>query len=242
MGQTIDLAAAARVAGSSPGLTAYAVRPPGSGRVPGVVVVHEAFGLQDVTRRQAEHLASLGYAVVAPDLFSDGGAMRCLRTTMRSMRTGRGRAYQDIAAARQWLLDQDDSNGAVGIIGFCMGGGFALATAAGHGFDASSVNYGMLPSTPDVLEGACPIVASYGGRDASLAGAAGKLEHHLTRLGVAHDVKEYPEAGHSFLNDEQSVPWYLAPVLRVAGFGPQPEAAADAWGRIARFFSQHLAR
>ncbi len=100
----------------------------------------------------------------------------------------------------------------------------------------------MLPPSPDVLDGACPVVASYGGRDRFLAGAAAQLEYQLTQLGVEHDVMEYPEAGHSFLNDEQSLPWYLAPVLRDAGIGPEPQSAADARARIERFFAHHLAR
>ena len=242
MGETVNLGAHTPVPGASPGLTAYTTRPPGTERLPGVVVVHEAFGLEDITRRQADHLASLGYVVIAPDLFTSGGARRCLKATFAALRSGHGRAFQDIAAARQWLLERDDTTDQVGIIGFCMGGAFALMSAAGRGFDVSSVNYGFLPKTPDVLAGACPVVASYGGKDKALAGSAAKLEAQLTRLGVEHDVKEYPEAGHSFLNDAETGPWFVRPIFKVTGAGPEPASAADAWRRIEEFFARHLSR
>ena len=242
MAEMVNLGARTPVRGASPGLTAYTTRPPGTERLPGVVVVHEAFGLQDVTRRQADHLASLGYVVIAPDLFTSGGARRCLKATFAALRSGHGRAFQDIAAARQWLLERDDTTDQVGIIGFCMGGAFALMSAAGRGFDVSSVNYGLLPRTPDVLVGACPVVASYGGKDKALAGSAAKLEAELTRLGVEHDVKEYPQAGHAFLNDAETGPWFVRPILKVTGAGPEPASAADAWRRIEEFFARHLSR
>lgn len=242
-GHDIDLSARSAAVGGSPHLTAYLVRPEGEGPHPSVVVVHEAFGLEDITRRQADRLAAMGYTVLAPDLFSEGGPRKCLKSTFQALTSGHGRAFQDISTARQWLLDQEGATEEVGVIGFCMGGGFALMCAApGRGFSASAVNYGQLPSTPEVLAGACPIVASYGGRDISFPHAAEKLEYHLTRLGVEHDVKEYPQASHSFLNDEDTGPWYLRPVFKVAGMGPEPVSAADAWGRIEAFFGTHLRR
>ncbi len=242
-GQDVDLSARSAAVGGSPHLTAYLVRPEGEGPHPSVVVIHEAFGLEDITRRQADRLAAMGYVVLAPDLFTEGGWRRCLKSTFQALSSGRGRAFQDISTARQWLLDQDDTTDEVGVIGFCMGGGFALMCAApGRGFAASAVNYGQLPPTPEVLAGACPIVASYGGRDPSFPHAAEKLEYHLTRLGVEHDVKEYPRASHSFLNDEDTGPWFLRPVFRVVGMGPEPVSAADAWARIEAFFGAHLRR
>ncbi len=227
------------LAGSNP-LRGYLATPSGTGPWPGVVMVHEIFGLDDVMRRQADRLARAGFLTLAVDLFSAGGARRCLVSTMRSLMSGKGRAFADIETGRSWLLESADCTGKVGVIGFCMGGGFALLTAA-TGFDAASANYGQLPKDIDaVLDDACPIVGSYGGRDFTLKGAAAKLDAALTRAGVVHDVKEYPSAGHAFLNDAASGPRPLRPLLRVAGMKPEPTAAVDAWHRIDEFFNTHL--
>ncbi len=84
-------------------------------------------------------------------------------------------------------------------------------------------------------------MASYGGRDRGLRGSAVKLEKVLSELGVEHDVKEYPKAGHSFLNDAPNGPTLLRPLLTVVHVGPEPESAVDAWQRIEAFFAVHLA-
>jgi carboxymethylenebutenolidase len=205
-----------------------------------VVVLHEALGVNDIVRRQTDRIASAGYVALAPDLFSDGGAARCLMSTFRALFAGRGKAIADIDAAREYLKASDQCTGKVGVVGFCMGGGFALVTA-NRGFDVAAPNYGQLPrSIETALTGACPIVASYGGKDLSLRGAAAKLGATLTKAGVPHDVKEYPSAGHSFLNGGESGPKIMRPLLRVAGMGPEPVAAADAWARIDAFFTEHL--
>lgn len=231
-----------RVAGASTGLTGEFVLPVGAGPWPGVVLVHEVFGINDVMRRQAERFARAGYIALMPDLFSEGGARKCLTQTFRDLSAGEGRSFADIEAARQFLIAQENCTGEVGIIGFCMGGGFALA-AATLGFGVASANYARLPKNLDeALAGACPVIGSYGGKDRSLVGAAATLDGALTRLGVDHDVKEYPEAGHSFLNDAESGPPAVRfLVKRIIGAGPNPEAATDAWRRIDAFFAEHLA-
>lgn len=222
-------------------LPAYRSVPSGVGPWPGMVLVHEAFGLDDVMRRAADRVAEMGFVVLAPDLFSRGRRPVCLARTFSALRTGGGQAFDDLEAARAALLADDACAGSVGVIGFCMGGSFALILAGRAGWDAAAVNYGMLPDDPAVLEGACPVVASYGGRDRSLRGAAARLERALEARGVPHDVKEYPAAGHSFLNDEDTAPWYIAPVSRLLLFaGPEPASAEDAWGRIEAFLQDHL--
>ena len=228
--------------GGSAGLKAVLAIPAGDGPWPGVVLVHEAFGLTDVMRRQATRMAEAGYLALMPDLFTEGGTRKCLVTTFRALSAGAGRAFVDIESARTFLSERSDCTGRIGVLGFCMGGGFALATAA-RGFEASSVNYGRLPKDlDDHLLGACPIVGSFGGADRSLVGAAATLESALERLRIEHDVKEYPGAGHAFLNDAETGPRVLRPALkRILGAGPDPVAAADAWTRIEAFFGEHLA-
>jgi carboxymethylenebutenolidase len=223
------------------GLKAHLAVPPiGAGPWPGVVVLHEAFGLNDDIRQQADRLAAAGYLALAPDLYSDGGAWRCIRATFRSLMTGEGKAFEHIEVARRALVERPDCGGRVGVIGFCMGGGFALLTAA-RGFDAAAPNYAHLPKDLDAtLRGACPVVASYGAKDKSLRGTAAQLESSLARAEVRHDVREYPGAGHSFLNRHNLGPG--GALLRVGGIGYHETSAEDAWGRILRFFEEHLRR
>jgi carboxymethylenebutenolidase len=128
-----------------------------------------------------------------------------------------------------------------------MGGGLALVLALGRGFAASSVNYGSAPRSAydaSILTGSCPVVASYGARDRSLRGAAGRLERALVAAGVAHDVKEYPGAGHGFLNDHRGAGDRLPVLFPVMGrfiaYGPHEPSAADARRRIISFFDAHL--
>ena len=222
-------------------LPAHLAVPSGEGPWPGMVLVHEAFGLDAVMVRAAERVAAMGHLVLAPDLLARGRRPVCLTQTFAALRRGSGRAFDDIEATRAALLADPRCTGSVGVIGFCLGGAFALVLAGRPGWDAAAVNYGMLPDDPAVLDGSCPVVASYGARDRFLAGSAARLEEALASRGVPHDVKEYPEAGHSFLNDEANAPWYLEPMSRlVMHAGPEPASAEDAWGRIELFLQQHL--
>jgi carboxymethylenebutenolidase len=225
-------------AASAPELSAHlAVPPVGEGPWPGVVVLHEVFGLDDDIRQSTDRLAAAGFLAVAPDLYTSG-RRRCLRATFRALGSGTGAAFGDIEATRAWLAGRPDCTGRVGVIGFCMGGGFALL-AATRGFQAAAPSYGPLPEhAQEVLRGACPVVGSYGGRDRGLRGAGERLDRVLTDLGVEHDVKTYPEAGHSFLNRHNLGPFTA--LERVAGLGYHQPSAEDAWGRILRFLDRHL--
>jgi carboxymethylenebutenolidase len=226
-------------AGSSR-LRGYLARPTGDGPWPGVLAIHEVFGMDEQFRRHCDRLARAGYLTLGLDLFSDGGPRRCIVTTMRALFTGRGKPLADIEAGRRHLAESPECTGKVGVIGFCMGGGFALLTAP-RGFDVAAPNYGMAPShAARTLRGSCPVVASYGGRDLLIPGHAGRVRRALEADGVEHDLKIYPGAGHSFLNEEMTGPRALQPIERVLNVGPRPEAARDAWARIEAYFARFL--
>ena len=222
--------------GEMPAYLADSARP---GRVPGVVVLHDVGGMSQDHRNQADWLAEAGFLAVALDLYHRGGLAFCVRTIMRDLIARSGPTFDDIESARAWLSLQPGCNGCIGVIGFCMGGGFALMLVSGHGFSAASVNYGgKLPDDVEsFLATACPVVGSYGAKDRWNQGVADQLERALERALVAHDVKEYPDAGHSFMNNHQS---FFFKLLRFAGIAYDEPATLDARRRIAAFFHTHL--
>jgi carboxymethylenebutenolidase len=219
-------------------LRGFLAVPGGEGPWPGVVVLHEVYGLNDDIRGYALRFAEAGYLAFAPDLYTRGARLRCVLRAFRDLAAHRGQAFDDIEAARLWVTSRADCTGRAGVIGFCLGGGFALLAAARHDYAAASVNYAPVPrNATEVLAGTCPVVAGYGGRDRTLPRAAAKLEKALAELGVPHDVREYPDAGHAFLNRHQ--PWLLVRILAAAGF--REAEAAEAWTGITGFFAEHLA-
>ncbi len=203
--------------------------------------MHEAFGLTKDIRDQTDRFAAAGYVALAPDLYTAGPRLRCVRRAFRDLMARRGRTWEAIEAARGWLAGRAECTGKVGVIGFCMGGGFALVAAAKYDFAAASVNYGHVPRrAAEVLAGACPIVASYGKRDLMLRNAAARLDRVLADLDVAHDVKEYPDVGHGFLGrHEPPLPVIMLSKIMMS-YGYDAVAAEDAWTRILGFFGDHL--
>ena len=207
---------------------------------PGVVLVHDLFGAGNDMREQADWLAAAGYLTLMPDLYQGRSAIRCIQGSFRQLAAQHGPAFDQLEDARKTLAVDPDCTGAVGVIGFCMGGGFALLLAGRPGWTAASVNYGMVPDDVDeVLSAPCPVVASFGGKDRSLPGAAAKVESAMRKSGVAHDVKEYPDARHGFMNRLTAVS-PVTPIMKVMGVGYDHAASADSRRRILSFFDAQL--
>ena len=222
-------------------MPAYLGTPAGEGLWPGVVVIHDALGMSTDVRNQADWLASEGYLAVAPNLYYWGRRIRCLISTVRLG----ARPLGELDATRRWLAEHDRCTGKIGVIGFCMGGDFALVMAPRRGISAASVNYGgatedLERALPDV----CPIVGSYGARDRwpGIRAVPERLESMLTAAGVVHDIKVYPGAGHGFLNDHDpaELPLWVKAIAKLAAASYHEPSARDARRRIIAFFRTHL--
>jgi carboxymethylenebutenolidase len=216
----------------APETPAYAMLPEGARC--GVVIIHEMFGRQPEIDRVVGRFAAAGYAAVAPELFARG-KLACLVDVFRAMRTGDSVAVRQGRAARAWLCAKaglDEPR--IGLIGFCFGGGYALAAGAGWG--AVSANYAHLPS--DARLGALgPLIACYGSRDKTLRTAPDDLRRRLASLGHKDAEIHVFDAGHSFLTDGKA---HLIQRVMPMGFGEYPEAREEAWRKILAFFEERL--
>ncbi len=224
-------------------LTCELFLPDGPGPHPGVVVLHESFGLNDDIRRIARRFADAGYAALAPDLFSHGSRIVCLARTMAAVARGEiDREIADVLAAREALAGRAEVDAdRIAVAGFCLGGGFALIAATKPGFRAASVNYGDVPKRREKLQGACPIVGSFGSRDRMFgANMAERLQRHLSALAIAHDIEVYDGAGHSFFSRHEGWQAWLARFPTPMRVGPDEAAAADGWRRMLAFFDEHV--
>ena len=208
----------------------YLATPGGRGPHPGVVVIHEAYGLneniKDITRRFAE----AGYVALAVDLFTDRNRAVCMARYMGAMLLGSVNRYgiDDLKAGLTYLAkDRTVDAKRLGAIGFCMGGGFAIAWACTDSrLKAIAPFYAANPRPLEVVSRRlCPVVGSYPEKDFT-ANAGRALDKALDQNHITHDIKVYPNAGHSFFNDR--------------GRAYDKAAAEDSWTRVLKFFGDQI--
>jgi carboxymethylenebutenolidase len=211
--------------------TAYLALPAGEGLHPGVVVVHEAFGLNDNIRGICRRFAAEGYAALGVDLFEGRNRAACMARMFLGGMTGNLDYYgvPALKAALGRLAGHPEVDAAkIGAIGFCLGGSIVLTWACtDNRLTAIAPFYGMAPRPREAIRRLCPVVGSWPGRDITTKAAA-VLETGLTAAGIAHDLKVYPGARHSFFNDQ----WRAY----------DAEAAADSWQRVLAFFAEYVKR
>ncbi len=208
----------------------YLARPEGDGPFPGIVIIHEAFGLNENIKDIARRFADQGYVAFAVDLFAGRNRVICMFRFMSGqlLNSLNSSGVHDLKAALGFLSAQpgvDDSR--LGAVGYCMGGSFAIAWAcADDRLKAIAPYYGTNPRPLEAVARLCPVVGSYPGNDFT-ASSGRKLDVELDRYNVPHDIKIYPGAKHSFFNDTSRNSYNEA-------------AAKDSWERVLAFFGEHI--
>jgi len=208
---------------------------PDGAPAPGVVVLHEITGIDGGIKDACLRLADNGYVAFAPDLYSRRFRPICIASTLLSLARNRPAPVEDLVGCLAWLRARPEVSGPSAVLGFCMGGGYALALAVQADLAVGAINYGGVPLTADELEGICPIVASYGTDDKRFVDDGRRLEQLLRQLGVPHDVRIYEGATHSFMNDRRG-----GLAGRLFGVRYDLDAAEDAWRRTLAFFDRYL--
>ena len=220
---------------------------PANQPAPGIVILHDVWGLSELYRGVARRIASAGFNALALDLYARGekpGTPADMPAVMRFMSAlPDGRVLADVQAAADWLRARPEVAGRkIGLTGFCMGGKYAfLAAATCRGLAAVVPWYGMLrapaldANNPEhaleaLLRPHPPILALFGAEDALIPLAdVDELRRRSIETGSDVEVVVYPGAGHAFANEARPE------VYREA-------AASDGWRRALAFFAKHLER
>jgi len=209
----------------------YLALPPGTGKYPALLLVHEWWGLNDWIKEQAQKFAAQGYVTLAVDLYR--GKVATDPMTAHELMRGvpQDLALSDMVAGIVYLVKRDDVvKEHIGAVGWCWGGGQVMELAVHEpGLGAVVVNYGALPTDPNQLQQiGAPVLGNFGANDQGITpDDVHDFEKAMKNLNRRVDVKIYPGAGHAFENPNNKD-------------GYRPEAAADAWQRTLNFLNKAL--
>jgi len=217
-------------------MASFLARPAGGGTFPAVIVVMEAFGLNDHIKNVATRIAEQGYVTLAPDMYyRQNGAVAGYDNLPEAIRLMSSLVDDKIVADMDAVIGYLRNQASVladriGVTGFCMGGRISfLAACRCSGLKASAPFYGggiggLLDLAPRL---ACPALLFFGDRDSFIPKEeVERIRKTLQDLGKPAEVKVYPGAGHGFFCEARS--------------SYDAEAAKDAWERLGHFFEAHL--
>lgn len=206
----------------------YLSVPESVGHYPAIIAIQEWWGLVGHIKNVADRLAAEGFVVLAPDLYHGQSASEPNEARKLAMALDRGRAVDEIAAAASYVRSLEIVRPQkVGLIGWCMGGGLALTTAAsGAQVDAVVCFYGRPLDARDAAKITAPVLGLYGELDTGIpVTIINEFEQQLESL--PHKIHVYPGAGHAFFNDGRPEAY-------------NAEAAANAWVLSLDWFRKYL--
>jgi carboxymethylenebutenolidase len=212
-------------------ISGFLAKPEKSQGLPGLIVIHEWWGLNDNVRAMAGRFAAEGYVALAVDLYEGEvgedreGAGRLARAAGDQPQ----RVEENLRQAWEYL-EQEAGVPRVGVVGWCFGGGWSLRTALalGEGIDATVIYYGRLVTDPDELQPlSSPLLGLFGDLDQGIpVETVREFESALDSLDKEATIHVYEGADHAFANP--------------SGTRYDAEAAEDAWAKTLAFFAQHL--
>ena len=209
-------------------ITGYLARPDGPQKgQPGIIVIHEWWGLNDNIRSMTRQLAGEGYVALAVDLYGGSQADKPAdaRALLKAARKDPERMLENLRQAHDYLVKQGAPR--TGSLGWCFGGGMALETGLllGDELDAVVMYYGRPATELEALK--APLLGLFGAKDHAIrVPEVRAFEENLEKLGKTASIHLYPNATHAFANP--------------SGSRYQAQAAKDAWARTLGFFKQHL--
>jgi len=218
--------------GASGEMKGYLVRPAeAAGKLGAVIVVHENRGLNEHIHDVARRMALEGFVALAPDFLSPAGGTPDNEDRAREMigALDPAQTTANAVATVKFLETHEATNGKVGAVGFCWGGGLvnALATASPE-LDAGVAYYGRQADATQVAKIEAPLLLHYAGLDERINAGIAAYEEALKAAGKTYTIHIYENVNHAFNNDTSAARY--------------DEAAADlAWGRTVAFFKEHLA-
>ena len=207
--------------------------PEGKGPFPGILVIHEWWGLNDWVKEQASKLSDQGYVALAVDLYR--GKVATTPDEAHELMRGvpEDRAARDLRAAFEFLKSQSNvKKDRIASIGWCMGGGYSLDVALQEPTLAADViNYGHLATDSESLKKInAAILGIFGGQDRGIPPEdVKKFEQSLKQMGKKVEIMIYPDAGHAFENPNNKS-------------GYRADDAADAWKRTIKFLADTLGK
>ena len=212
------------------GADAFVAFPPNVRSAPGIIVVHEWWGLNAQIRNVAKRLAQQGYVAIVPDLYHGKVASDPENAHVLMRGIDDGEALGTLSAASDWLAqDPRTQKRKRGILGFCMGGGLALQSAIENRSLAGAVMFYGSPEsrTERIAALKVPLLGHFGADDQGIDVARVQaFEATLKNAGKDAEIDVYNGAGHAFMNEEQA--------------SYRPEAARLAWARTLDFLQKRL--